>query len=211
MLTRKRKRLKDLQDTFPISTQPAHFDPILESLTSFLDLEDCARVSVTNRGYHFQTWKYFLMSSKNNFIGINQYSISWIIKYRLFMTHQILKMNKKNNFDLSMIPRVNTLWILDVNVIIGSLPLQVKNYFFSRVDAEIPNMIGTTKVEMYDSFITSDSTSVKHLNVMAQNVDCKLLPFFPNLKKLEITCNFLLDPSFIFKQYLNLKDRKSVV
>jgi hypothetical protein len=212
MLTRKRKQIEDLQDRFLISTQPAHFDVILESVTRFLKFKDCAHVSIANRVYHCKTWKYVLSCrehSKNKIIKINQYSIPWIIKYRLFMTHQTLKMNKKNNFDLSTIPRINTLWILDVNVIIGSLPLQVKNYIFSKVIATIPNMIpnmiGTTKVEMYKSFITSHSTSVKHLDVIAEIVDCKLLPFFTNLKKLEIRCNFLRYPSLIFIQYRNLK------
>jgi hypothetical protein len=203
MLTRKRKRMQDVQDRFAISTQSAHFDPILEALTKFLDFKDCAHVDITNSLYHSKTWKYFLQAPTDNRIEINTKSIPWILKYRNFLKYQNLWIDQQYNIDLSLISQLQSLSIS--SVFIASLPLLVKNYEFWSVNANIPYMNGTKSISMINSKVTSYSESVKNLSIIAAIVDCEILPGFPNIKTLEINCNDLVHPSCIFPKYPNLR------
>jgi hypothetical protein len=213
MLSRKRKQINDLQDKFSISTQPAHFDPILESLTRFLECKDCAHVSVTNSVYHCKTWKYFLTSSKNtdHKIQLNGDSIPWITKYCRYLAYQEVDIHEHQYIiDLSIIPRLKTLYMYRVSCTnldndgFVILPLQVKHYRLSNVVAEIPEMIGTKKVSLFQSSLISDSTFVKSMYVSDVNINCEKLPNFSNLKQLEMICRYVVHPNFILEKYPNL-------
>jgi hypothetical protein len=175
--------MQNVQDRFAISTQSAHFDPILEALTKFLDFTDCAHVSITNTLYHSKTWKYCLQAPTDKRIEINTKSMSWILKYRNFLKYQNLWIDKQYNIDLSLILQLQSLSIYRVFIV--SLPLLVKNYDFWSVAANIPYMNGTKSISMIDSKVTSYSESVKNLSIIAAIVDCEILPHFCKIKTLE--------------------------
>ncbi len=205
MLTRKHNQIKDIQDGFTISSQCFQFDPILESITKFLNFKECGCVSIMNRCYHSKTWKYFLLSSKvaKNEIKINQTSIPWIVKYNKFLIHQNLKINSFQDIDLSIIPKLHSLYIS--NCFQNRLPHEVKFLSFCCVKGSILDMYNNENVKLYASTLTASSTMVKTLIIVEEDANCAVLPNFPNLKELRIHCNFLLYPLLLLDKYPNLK------
>jgi hypothetical protein len=210
-MTRKQKRLR------VISTTSLYFEPILESITIFLEFPDVAHVSQLNKIYHSKTWKYVLSSSHrsihcNPLIDISQESLAWIIKYKKFLKYQKLKLHRllvfeTPDFDLSMIPQLDTLSLF-YGESITMLPLQVNCLSCYRMDGNVPNLVGTTSVLLFDSTITTYSKTVHTMLFHNHDIDCNKLPNFPNLQSLEISCRYVLDAENILKKYPNLKTLK---
>jgi hypothetical protein len=190
--------------------QCAHFDPILESITKFLVFKDCSPIDQLNHMYHCKTWKYVLTavhrsSNCNSIIKLTCESILWVSKYRLFLKHLELEILEANSpeFDLSSISHLHSLVIYKVNH--KKFPLQMNHLICYDITGNIPNLLNTHTLYLYQSPIICYSQSVKNLFMCSfDSVDCETLPHFPNLNHLEVSCKFLLNPSRILEKYPNL-------
>jgi hypothetical protein len=208
MLTRKQKRLREN------STISLYFEPILESIAQFLEFPDIAHVSQLNKKFQSKTWKYVLSSSHrsiecNPLIDISQESLAWIIKYKNLLKYQELKLYRLRvqDFDLSMIPQLETLSLF-YGESITILPLRVNCLSCYRMDGNIPNLIGTTSVLLFDSSITAYSKTVHTMLFHNNDIDCDKLPNFPNLTSLDLSCRHAVNAENIVKKYPNVKNLK---
>jgi hypothetical protein len=203
MFTGKRKQM----------VQCAHFEPILESITKFLVFKDCSHVDQLNHMFHFKTWKYVLTavhrsSNCNSVIKLTCDSILWVSKYRLFLKHLELEIleetyNNAPAFDLSSISHLQGLVIY--NVSLKKFPLQMNHLICYDITGNIPNLLNTNTIYLYQSLIICSSQSVQNLFTCSfDSMDCETLPEFPHLNHLEVSCKFLLNPSRILEKYPNL-------
>ena len=211
MLTREQKRLRE---NLQISTTSLYFEPILESIAQFLEFPDVAHVSQLNKIYQSTTWKYVLSSSHrsihcNPLIDISKESLAWIIKYTNLLKYQELKLYRlhESDLDLSMIPQLDTLSLF-YGESITMLPLRVNCLSCYRMDGNIPDLIGTTSVLLFDSTITTYSETVHTMLFHNHDIDCNKLPHFPNLQSLEMSCRYVMNAENILKMYPNLKTLK---
>jgi hypothetical protein len=213
MLTRKKQKLQNAQ----MSLQ---FDPILESVSQFFGLRDCANVSKLNRAYHSKTWMNILNSSHrllilNNVINLDSNSINWISKYRLHLKHQkirVLHVSDKFDFDLSVIPQLLS---LNVYTHISHFPVQVKELALWEISnlATFPNVTGVELLFLprYYNFTKSlvlktCPQTIKHIKIKALwDFNCQDLPNVPNLETLFLRAGSIQNVGFIREKFPNLE------
>jgi hypothetical protein len=206
------KRQKLLLDVEP-SPQVSAFNPILESITRFLRLGDCARVVKLNHSYYDKTWLYILQSSTrlyklNDIVEVNDKSMTWISKYRSHLKYQKIQVSSNNvPFDLSTITQCLSLRVLSN---ISTFPVRVKHLIFSQYSGnEFPNIQGVKKVYISDYFnqslVTTCPKTIKKLTIVSfYTLDGQELPILPKLKIFQCNIEHMVNMNLLEKKFPNL-------
>ncbi len=172
-------------------SQIFQFDPILESITQFFRLKDCAIIAHLNNDYHRKTWLYILRSSSrltklNNVITINTQSWNWISKYPMHLKYVSFIVFSIIDYDLSVISECLSLTNFGC---ITSFPARVKKLTLRNFYSNFPKNTNIKTVNVsYDSNrnpLMTCPQSIQKLKIQDFSpFDCQRFPILPHLKKL---------------------------
>jgi hypothetical protein len=205
MLTRKRTQERLYYQKLKAYTY--EFNPILESVSKFLNNNDCASVSNLNQECNTKTWIVVLncVSRVNTYIHVNETSRSWIVKYQQHLKYQKLRISSNfTKFFQIPILSVDTLTIDNCDTIVR-VPKHTRELRLYNFKGIFPKLNGIKYLVLQEGKTSFDlsklPSSLIDLSLIYTTFDVMEIPTLSNL----ITLTLKNCPEFLNMGQLHIK------